>query len=133
MVGQEKGSKIGQASWAHFEGVLMALDLGSGRIWAQQSKGYPLVNRTGIRLEFTFRKGERTLKVVELGNTKEAQSLVKAGLTLHREIEEINGTPVVEMDQGEVDRILGGAKGNQITLKWETPRGVFKLAPLTLR
>jgi len=98
------------------------LDLPHGRIWFDQ-KSLPLKpmkkNQSGLILKFLKENGERQLRVEQLKSHSLASSLSKNGLRVGATLLEINATSVDELDLWEVDRILSGAHGNFIKLKWQ--------------
>jgi hypothetical protein len=110
-------------------------DLPHGRIWfssAGFSKALP-ENRSGLRVEYAYSKdGDRILVVKALAPKSPAVALKQAGLKVGTVIEQIDGKDAGDFDEWEVNRRLGGSKGQSVGLAWKAGHAMkfytFKVA-----
>jgi C-terminal processing protease CtpA/Prc len=59
--------------------------------------------------------------------------LAAEGLKAGMNILEVDGKPVEELDEWEVDRRLTGVHGDKVILKWKTGPKTDKMAPFLLK
>ncbi|OFZ18014.1 MAG: hypothetical protein A2X94_04500 [Bdellovibrionales bacterium GWB1_55_8] len=108
-------------------------DLPHGRIWlSPESSGAHIPeNRSGLSLKYVLKKGDRVLIVDRIQRGTPAEALSKAGLKVGMELTQVNSRPADELDQWEIEQILSGAHGEQVTFRWDTASGT-KIAPLSV-
>jgi hypothetical protein len=111
----------------------VVLDFPNGRVWfnAAFARAELPRNRSGVRVEFEFRKGERSLIVRALKPGSPAQALIDAGLKVGTEIEVLQALPAGDLDEWQIDQLLSGSLGEKtVAFEWgpETARKTAQLA-----
>jgi hypothetical protein len=109
----------------------VVFDLPHGRVWysPEELSAPEYKNKSGLTLNYVYIKGDRALVVQSIKSGSVAQQLEKAGLKKGMVITEIDGLPTLEMDLWEVNRRLAGVYGDEVKLKWQSPKG-FQVEPL---
>lgn len=103
----------------------IVFDLPHGRVWysPEELAAPEYKNNSGLNLEFTYIKGDRSLVVRSIGKGTVAQQLEKKGLKKGMAVTEIDGLPSIDMDLWEINRRLSGVYGDVVNLQWKTPQG----------
>jgi len=112
------------------------LDLGHGRIWfPPKTISAPiLVNRSGLELEFVLdQDGERLLRVDRIREGSPATKLQAQGLKPGSVVTRVNGVESDDLDLWQVEQLLSGASGLEVTVQWKAPKNLLKMAPIKLR
>ncbi|MFL5815865.1 MAG: hypothetical protein ACJ763_20015 [Bdellovibrionia bacterium] len=109
----------------------IVFDLPHGRVWysPEELAAPEYKNKSGLTLNYTYIKGDRALVVQSIKSGSVAQQLEKAGLKKGMIVTDIDGIPALEMDLWEVNRRLAGVYGDEVKLKWQSPKG-FQVEPL---
>jgi hypothetical protein len=110
------------------------LDLPHGRIWFAPGTlplREKLKNTSGLSLTYALEDRERVLRVQSVAAQSPASGLLREGLKSGTVITQVDSRPAEEMDQWEVNQRLAGVYGSQVTLQWETKKGL-KLSVLRL-
>ena len=107
------------------------LDLPHGRIWFSRGyEPYELVNRSGLKLTYKTRQGDRVLVVSQLSPKTPAAKLAQAGLKVGMVITQFDSKDPADLDEWQINRKLSGDSGPVLSLQWEVKGGVLKMAPL---
>ncbi|MEK6706252.1 MAG: hypothetical protein AABZ06_10730, partial [Bdellovibrionota bacterium] len=94
-----------------------------------------LQNKSGLKLQYIFKNGERTLEVTGIAKKSPAGALAKHGLKPGMCISKINSIPAEDMDFWEMEKHLAGAYGTTVSIRWQAAgknQPSFKEAPLNL-
>jgi C-terminal processing protease CtpA/Prc len=104
----------------------MIFDLPHGLLWysPEELAAPEYKNTSGLKLNYTYLKGDRVLVVQSIGRGTVAEQLEKAGLKKGMVITDIDDIPALDLDLWEVNRRLSGVYGDKVTLKWKTSKGV---------
>jgi hypothetical protein len=125
--GQEKAGPVGVRFPAVSIGMPMlgrgrfVLDLPHGRIWLDPATlSQPILkNRSGLVVEYFFKKGERLLQVKSIRPGSAADRLTRQGLKPGSLLLKIGSKDVEDLDHWEVERHLAGAYGRDVVLSWK--------------
>ncbi len=112
----------------------IVFDLPHGKVWLNEASLKKNVHRTrsGLKVEYVMKAGERALRIKEIG-TGPARDLLRFGLKPGMFITHVDSMPVEDLDLWEVEQRLSGMKGDVVSLEWQTAEKNIKLAPLKLR
>jgi hypothetical protein len=106
-------------------------DLPHGKIWIGKSafdKPLPQ-DRSGLKVEYDFHRGDRVLAVRDIAPQSPAALLIQAGLKKGTLISQIDGKDADDIDHWEVQQRLAGAFGETVSISWNTPKGI-KIVPI---
>lgn len=111
----------------------VTLDLPHGRIWfSKDFEDQKPQNKSGLNLVYKSIRGDRMLVVAQIKPGSPAASLIRQGMKVGTVITQLDSQDPSELDLWQVNRRLGGAYGDRVSLQWETRSGVLKMAPLIL-
>jgi len=110
------------------------IDFSNGKIWFDNDSENKkiLKNQSGLKLAYTYKNGERALRVQNVHSKKASKKLIREGLKVGDYLTQVNDRLAKEMDHWEVQKYLSGDYGKKITLHWETEDGI-KIVPFEVR
>jgi hypothetical protein len=103
----------------------MIFDLPHGKVWysLEELNAPDYRDTSGLKLEFTYLKGDRVLEVKGLGDAPLANHLARAGLKKGMIFTELDGISAAKMDLWDVHRRIAGFYGDTVQFKWKSRAG----------